>query len=192
MLERLNDRQIRVMKLDIFADQRDPDLLLTAVDPCQHLLPFGQIDRHVLVQMKLAKRDPGQACILKHERSLIQNRKSQILNDTILLDIAEHRNLSEDTLLDGLVAARHDDVREDSVGLKLSDRMLRRLGLMLPGGFQIGNQRHVDIQAVFLSHLVAHLTDGFQKWLRLDVTGRTADLRNDDIGVSLLSDLVDE
>ena len=70
--------------------------------------------------------------------------------------------------------------------------MLRRLGLVLAGTFDVRHQRHVDEQAVLAPLLDRDLPDGLDERLRLDVTGRSADLRDDDLRVCLLPDPVDE
>ena len=70
--------------------------------------------------------------------------------------------------------------------------MLGRLGLMLPGTSDVGNQCHVDEQAVLLALLQCDLPDGLQKRLALNVTHCAADLRNDHIAVAFLADTIDK
>ena len=93
---------------------------------------------------------------------------------------------------DGLVGAQHDDVRLDAHALQLLDRVLGGLGLVLPGAFQIGHQRDVDKQGIFLPHLLGHLADGLQEGLALNVAGGAADFRDDHVGVGLLPHAVDK
>ena len=47
-------------------------------------------------------------------------------------------------------------------------------------------------QAVFAPDLQCDLPHGLQKWLRFNVTDRAADFGDDDIGVGLLADAIDE
>ena len=70
--------------------------------------------------------------------------------------------------------------------------MLRGLGLVLLTAVQIRHERHVDVECVLAPDLQPDLTDGLEKRLALDVAGRAADLRDDDVGICLAADTIDK
>ena len=61
--------------------------------------------------------------------------------------------------------------------------MLRRLGLQLAGGRDVGHQRQVDVDGVAARQVVAELADGFEEGHRLDVADRAADFADDEVVV---------
>ena len=65
--------------------------------------------------------------------------------------------------------------------------MLCGFGFMLIGATKERYQRHMNEQAVLLAHLQRNLPDSLQKGLGLDIADGAADLRNDHIGIRLLS-----
>ena len=60
--------------------------------------------------------------------------------------------------------------------------MLRRLGLELARGAQVGNQSQMDIQAVVTAELGSQLSDGFEERQAFDIADSAADLDDGDIG----------
>ena len=76
---------------------------------------------------QLAKHDLGKSCFLQHDRRLVENRKGQVLDDAVLFDVAEQCDLAENGwIVHRTVTARYDDIRHDTKGLQLFNRMLRR------------------------------------------------------------------
>lgn len=63
---------------------------------------------------------------------------------------------------------------------------------MFAGGFQVGNQRDVDIQSILPAYFMAHLTDSLDERLTFDVTNGTTDLCDDHIGLGFIADLVNK
>ena len=63
---------------------------------------------------------------------------------------------------------------------------------MFTGGFQVGNQRDVDIQGILPAHFVPHLPDGLDKGLAFDVADGAADLRDDYISLGSAADIIDK
>ena len=125
---------------------------------------------------------------LQHQGSLVQRGPGHILNNAVRLDIAEPGDLVKHALIrNGLIAAQHDDIRRDTEALELLYRVLGGLGLVLPGGPQIGHQRHVDIEGIVLTHFPAHLPDSLQEGLALHIAGGAADLRDDYVRLGLLA-----
>ncbi len=79
----------------------------------------------------------------------------------------------------------------DAHALQLLDGMLCGLGLVLIGAGDVRHQHHMDEAAVLLALLEAHLTDGLEERLALDVAGGAADLGNDHIGLGGRGQIVD-
>ena len=61
--------------------------------------------------------------------------------------------------------------------------MLRRLGLELAGGGDVGHQGQVHVHGAFAPHLVAHLADGLEERQAFDVADGAADLAQQEIRV---------
>ena len=70
--------------------------------------------------------------------------------------------------------------------------MLGRFGFMFARRLDVGHQGNMDKEAVFASHLLGYLTNGLQKGLRFDITCGAANLCDDDVGVGLFADAIDE
>ena len=64
------------------------------------------------------------------------------------------------------------------------DALLGGLGLELAGGGDVGEEGDVDVVDVLAPHIVAHLADGLEEGLALDVADGAADLDDDDVGVA--------
>ena len=93
------------------------------------------------------------------------------------------------------VGAAQQDGRLNADAEQFLDRMLRRLGLQLSGGRDVGQQRQVDEQRVLVPDLVAELADRLKEGRTLDVADGAADLAQDevlvrDIGADELLDRV--
>src|SRR5262249_42617226 len=86
-------------------------------------------------------------------------------------------------LSDGPVGPAHDGVGLDADAPQRGDRVLRGLGLQLAGRPDVGQQRHVQEEAVVATDLVPDLAYGLQEGQRLDVAHCAADLGDDDVDV---------
>ena len=64
--------------------------------------------------------------------------------------------------------------------------MLGRLGLDLARGAEVGKQREVDEHDVLTSLLEPELPDRLEEGLPLDITDRSAELADDDIGLAVI------
>ena len=115
-------------------------------------MPLGEV-RHRGIDVELAADNLGEVGLLKHQRGFVEVRESDVLDDAVGLDVAEHGYLVEDGLLKRLVAAQDYDVRVYSHALELLDRMLRGLGFVLVRAVQVRNQGHMDEQAVPAAYL---------------------------------------
>ena len=83
----------------------------------------------------------------------------------------------------GAVGADEKDVGRDADGAQFLDRVLRRLGLQLAGGRDVGHQRQVHVDGVVARQVVAELADRLEERHRLDVADRAADLAEHEVEV---------
>ena len=192
MMEGFRDRQIGVMQFCIFADQPDLHTVVPGpADAFHHLPPFPEV-RFRRLQAQLPADDIGKAGLLQHERRLIKDGQSPVLDHAVLLHIAEHGDLLHDGGIDRGIAAQDDEIRVDPHPLQLLDRMLGRLGFVLTGSLQIGHQGHMDKKTVLLSDLQGDLADGLDKGLRLDIADGPPDLCDNYIRTGLFADTIDK
>jgi hypothetical protein len=105
-------------------------------------------------------------------------------DDRRIRHIGEQRDLAPLAIRDRALAAAQQDVRLDADAAQLLDRMLRRLGLHLAGGLDVRHQGQMHVQRVPGTELEAELADRLQKWQRLDVAHRAADLDDADVGAA--------
>ena len=192
MAQRLDHGEIGVVQLRIFADERDGYALRAAVDAADHFLPLAEIGLR-LAETELAADGIAHVRFFQHERGLVEHGDRHVLDNAVVIHVAEVCDLAEDILvLDRLVAAQHDDIRRDAHALQLLDGVLRRLGFVLARGFEIRHERHMDVERVFPPDLQPNLPDGLKERLALDIAGRAADLGDDDVRAGLFADLIDE
>ena len=191
MAQSLGNGQVGIVELDIFAHQTDGDGFASVVDPADQRIPFIQI-RFRGLQPQLPADNAGEMLLFQHQRRFIQHRKCDIFNNTIRLDVAEHADFLENAFLQRLITAQNDDIRLDTHALQFPDGVLGGFALVLLRAAQIGNQGHMDKQAVFLPHLQGDLAHRLQKGLGFDVTDGAADLRNDNIRIRLLPHTIDK
>ena len=190
MMQRFRDGDVGVRQLDILADDGDLDLLLRVVDFVDHLLPLAHVGRAV-VHVELFERNLVEALFLHHQRHFINRRCRAVLNDGLGRDVAEHGDFFLHLFRDGLFRAADEDVRLDADGAELLDAVLRRLRLELASGRDVRQQRDMDVEGVVLADFLLDLADGLEERLALDITDRTADLRDDDISAISLGYIVD-
>src|SRR5207244_1139577 len=69
----------------------------------------------------------------------------------------------------------NEDVGLDTDLPQPAHAVLRRLGLQLAGGFQIGDQRQVNVQAILFAHVERELANRFQERQAFDVADGAAD-----------------
>ena len=194
VLQRLHHGEVRVVQLDVLAHQRDGDLLLRLLEALHQQLPVGKVGLADLHVQRLAHL-VGEALLLQHQRHLVQRLRVQVLNDVLRGHVAELGQLLPHLHGHGVVAATHQHVRLDALGLELLDGVLGGLGLELLGGLQVGDQRDVDEQHVLPGHLPLELAQRLDEGLALDVADGAADLGDDHVlvlgdAVQLALDLV--
>ena len=90
-----------------------------------------------------------------------------------------------------MLRAAHNDVRLDTQGQQLFGRVLRGFGFELIGTGDGHDEGDVDVHHVLPSHLRAHLSDGLQKGLGLDIAHGAPDLSDDHIHIAPAAHPVD-
>ena len=70
------------------------------------------------------------------------------------------------------------------IDAQVAHAVLRRLGLQLAGGADIGHQRQVHVDRVVAADVLAELADRFEERQALDVADGAADLDEHDVGVA--------
>ena len=128
---------------------------------------------------------------MEHQRALVQAGHGQVLNDALRLDVTEGADLAADIAAHAAVSTQDDDIGVHAHALQLLDGMLGRFGLVLVGAGNIGHQHNMDVAAVVAALLQAHLTDGLQEGLALNIAGGATDLGNDHIGIGRGCHVVD-
>ena len=190
VVQALHHGKISVVQLDVLAHQRNGAGLAAGGNAGDHTLPLGQVGGgHV--QLELFHHHIIQAVGVEHQRALVQAGHGQVLNDALRLDIAEGADLAADIAAHAAVSTQDDDIGVHAHALQLLDGMLGRLGLVLVGAGDIGHQHNMDVAAVVAALLQAHLTDGLQEGLALNIAGGAADLGNDHIGIGRGCHVVD-
>ena len=190
VVEAFHDGQIGVMQLDVLAHEGDGAGLAAGGDPGQHLFPLGEVCGGN-IQMQLLDHHVVEAAGVEHQRTLVEAGHGQVLDDALRLDVAEGADLPADVAAHAAVGAEDDDVGANAHALQLLDGVLCGLGLVLIGAGDVRHQHHMDEAAVLLALLEAHLTDGLEEGLALDVAGGAADLGNDHIGLGGRGQIVD-
>ena len=191
MPESLRNGQICIVELYIFSDKSDIHMILEILDTIDHFSPVIQI-RFTGLDSEFPAYDLREARIFKHKRCFIQIRKSDVLYDTVFLDVTEVRDFFEYVIFKRLIAAKYKNVRGHSHSLKFLDGMLCGLGLMLIRSVEERHQCHMYEERIVFSDFKGYLSHRLYKGLGFDITHRSAYLRNDHIGICLPADTVDE
>jgi hypothetical protein len=133
----------------------------------------------------------AEAHVLEHDRHFVKIARGDHRQHRARLDVAEHGDLLAHVLVDRMIAAGDDGVRQDAHAAQVAHAVLRRFGLDLAGGADHGQERDVNIERVFAAEIVAHLANGLEEGRRLDVADGAADLDEHDVGRAALGDQAD-
>src|SRR5438128_3248854 len=148
VLDRLGDREIRVGKLDVLADEPDRERNARAADALGERLPFRQVRLLRSGEAELLADDLAESGLLEHQRNAIDRPSVRLADDVVGLHVAEQSDLLAQVVIDRLIGAPDGHVGLDADRPKLPDRVLRRLRLELPGG-DPRQKREVDVHDVF-------------------------------------------
>ena len=183
----LHNREVRVGKVDVLADDPDAHGSLDRLHPPDQLLPLREVDR---VQRLVDAERPAdvvvEALLVEDERDLVDAARVDGRHHRLDRDVAEQRDLALEPVGDGLVAAADDHVGLDAPAPELGDRVLGGLGLLLPRRGEKRHEREVHVAHVVAPDVAAELADGLDERHDLDVTHRPPDLDDDHVEILVL------
>ena len=183
MLQRLVDRLVGVADGDVLADERDAAVLLRL-----RRLPDERVPDGVLHRPDVEVELPQDLLVETLLPEFARHRVDRV-GHVLLLDHALGPHVAEEgQLLLVLLGNRHlraadEDVGDDADVAELSHRVLRRLGLELAGGLQVGDECQVHEAGVLDALLEAELPRRLEEGERLDVAGDAAYLAEHDVAV---------
>ena len=182
VLQRFDDREVRVGQVDVLADEADVHFLVGGTHALDERAPLREVGL-VLVEVQHPAEVGVEAFVVQHERDLVEDLRVDRGDDALGGDVAELRDLLLEPGRDRPVAAAHDRVGLDAPAAQLGDGVLGRLGLLLPRRTDVRHERDVHVEDVLPPDLVAELPDRFQERQDLDVADRAADLGDHDVDV---------
>ena len=188
MDERLEDRLVCILKLHILAHESDVHLRLRVEELVQKLVPFSEVRLRKILDAEMIQHKLVELLRLHVERHGVYRRRVHRLNHMTGLHIAEESHLPADFRGKLVFRAADNDVRLHTVLLKHLHRMLRRLGLKLLGCAQVRHESQVDGHAVLLRKLPLKLAHRLDERLRLHVSHRSSDLRDDNVILTRLAE----
>ena len=128
VLDRLRHRQIRVVQVDVLADQGNLNAALGRMHALQELLPFLPVD--VAEGQSEALDQVGvEALAIQRQRHVVDGGDVGALDDRLGVDIAHEGHLRLDALRQRSIGAQHQRVRRDANRSQCADGVLRRLCL---------------------------------------------------------------
>ncbi len=178
--ERLVDRLVGVLQLDVFADEADVDRLRRRRFQGQEFFPRLHLGRRAHFEAGFFQDDLVHLLPLEDEGHLVDRRDVDRLDDGVLVDVAEEGHLAQDRRVELVLGAEDEDVGLDAQLLELLDGVLRRLRLVFLRGGDVGDVGEVHAEAV-LAQLPLELADALDEGERLDVAHRAADLGDHEV-----------
>ena len=180
--EALDDALVGVVQVHVFAAHRDLDRLRHRVDLLDHLLPLDEVGGRT-DEIELLADNVVEPFLAELERHLVDRGHVARLDHLANIDVAEERDLPADVVVQRPLGAAYENVRLNPDLEERLDAVLRGLGLELAGRLDVRHEREVNIEAVLASVVEAKLANGLEEREPLDVAGRPADLRDDDVDV---------
>ena len=180
VLQRLDDRQVGVGKVDVLADEADAHRLLRRFHARDELAPLVEVGL-VLGEVQHAADVVVEPFVVEHQRDLVQRGCVDARHDALFGHVAEARDLLLQLPRDRPVGAAHDRVGLDAAPAQLGDGVLGELGLLLPCRCDVGNERDVHVEHVVAPDVFAELPDRLEERKDLDVADGAADLGDHDV-----------
>jgi len=162
VLERLPDREVRLVELHVLADQSDRHLALTGVDTVNELAPLIEVG-WVTLEAQHAHDEVVETLVVQEQGHAVDVVGVARRHDGIRVDVAEQGDLLADALFERLLGAGDDDVGLDADLAQLGDGMLRRLGLRLADHADHRHEGDVHVEDVLAADVFAELTDGLEE-----------------------------
>ena len=171
---------VRLGQVNVLAHQSDLDLGQRAAHGLDHPFPAGHL--------RGARPDVEQfgdllvhALLEKSDRHFIDAGHILGGKHCIGRHVGKQRDLLLQVRADGLGRPAQQDVGLDADLTQLHHRVLRRLGLQLARGGDIGHQGHVHRDGVLMAQLEAQLAHGFKEGQRLDVAHGSTNLDDEHV-----------
>ena len=183
VLESFVNGQVGVLQLDVFADQRDLDHRLAPLDALGQVEPLAEIGL-ARREVELLRDEAVQSLRLEPRRHQVDVRDVRARHDRVRLHVCEEGDLLANVRRELLVRAADDDVGMNTDAAQLVDRVLRGLGLELAGRLEKQHERDMEIEHVLGTHLAPELPDRLEERQRLDVSDRSSDLADHNVGRS--------
>jgi hypothetical protein len=186
VLERLDNRGVRVLEGGVLADEDDRNLVEQAVVGNGELLPvfkeggtasdtrFGETDE---VETEALLEELEETLVLEEEGDVVEGGNVVNGEDLLVRDVAEHGDLRGDGEGEGFGATAGDDVGGQTETTEVTDRSLSWLRLEL--AVDRGNEGDVNEGEVVLSDTELELTHRLDEGSGLDVTDGSTELRRE-------------
>ena len=147
--ERFVDALVGILQLDVFADDRDLDLLLWVNDAVDEFPPIAQIGRGRIDVQELAD-EVVETLLVQHQRHLV-NRVRHIarLDDRVRADVAKHRKFLPDFGVERTFRAANQDLRLETDLAQFRDALLSRFCLQFAGRADVRDERDVHVERHF-------------------------------------------
>ncbi len=147
VLQRLVHRQVRVVELDVLADERDLDLVVEVAAPLGELSPLAELGGAGL-DAELLAHECVEALGLEHFRDHVDVGHVGRTDNRMPVYVGEQRDLLPDVIRERFGRATDDDVGMDADAAELVHRVLGRLRLQLACSVEERNERDVQIDNV--------------------------------------------
>ena len=144
--QRLGHRQVGILELDILADDRDPHRLRGRRGAIEQRAPARQLGRRRL-DPEMLEHVVIDALLVESERHRVDVLDVVGGNHRLERQTCEQRDLLADVAREHRLRPAEQHVRLDADTAQLVHRVLRRLGLQLPGVLDVRHEREVDEHA---------------------------------------------
>src|SRR5882672_1597143 len=179
--QRLVERDVRILEIDVLADHRNRDLGLGIRLRVHDRLPLGEIGG-LGFEPELVDDDRVETLVVQQHRDLVDVVHVDGRDHGALLDVREQRDLGALFLRQKQLRTADEHVGLDADPAQLLHRVLRGLGFDLGGGRNERYEGQMDIERAVAAELDAHLPDRLEERQGLDVADRAADLYHADVG----------
>ncbi len=181
--QRLVQRLVGILQVDVLADEGDVDLVLGMLERVHQLGPVRQVGG-AGEDAELVADDLVEHLLVQHHRDLVDVVDVPGRDHRLFLHVRKESDFS--SLLSGqrLDGAAKQRVSLDADLAQLLHRMLGRLGLDLARRRNIRNKRQVYVANVIATQFQPHLPDRLQERQRLDVADRAAHLDDRHVGIA--------
>ena len=180
VLDGFLNRQVRIVQINVLANQGDLNAVLRGMNPLEQAIPLRPINIAKL-QSKTLNQVGIESLTVKRRRNLVNRRHILALDDGVAVDVAHQCNLALNPVRKRTIRTQHKSIGSNTDRTKSSNRVLRRLRLQFAGSRQERNQRNVNKGNVLATKIGAHLTCSFEERLRFNITDGATNFRDDHV-----------